>query len=69
MTRLEDLADLTLIDENTKLILTDDANKEISPIPENLRLRWTENISQSVPRPHLIIHIYYFDSWPFHFVL
>ena len=30
MTRLEDLADLTLIDENTKLILIDDANKEIS---------------------------------------
>ena len=29
MTRLEDLADLTLIDENTKLILIDDANKEI----------------------------------------
>ena len=27
--QLEDLADLTLIDENTKLILTDDANKEI----------------------------------------
>ena len=30
MTRLEDLADMTLIDENTKLILIDDANKEIS---------------------------------------
>ena len=30
MTRLEDLADLTLIGENTKLILNDDANREIS---------------------------------------
>ena len=35
MTRLEDLADLTLIDENTKLILTDDANKEI---PSNMTM-------------------------------
>ena len=36
MTRLEDLADLTLIDENTKLILTDDANKEIPGLVEDL---------------------------------
>ena len=35
MTRLEDLADLTLIDENTKLILIDDANKEI---PSNMTM-------------------------------
>ena len=35
MTRLEDLADLTLIDENTKLILTDDATKEI---PSNMTM-------------------------------
>ena len=33
MTRVEDLSDLTLIDENRKLILTDDANKEI---PSNM---------------------------------
>ena len=33
--QLEDLADLTLIDENTKLILTDDANKEI---PSNMTM-------------------------------
>ena len=30
MTRLEDLADMTLIDEDNKLILTDNANNEIS---------------------------------------
>ena len=36
MTRLEDLADLTLIDENTKLILIDDADKEI---PSNMTLQ------------------------------
>ena len=35
MTRLEDLADMTLIDENKKLILTDDANKEI---PSNMTM-------------------------------
>ena len=35
MTRLEDLADMTLIDENTKLILSDDANKEI---PSNMTM-------------------------------
>ena len=35
MTRLEDLADLNLIDENTKLILNDDANKEI---PSNMTM-------------------------------
>ena len=36
MTRLEDLADLTLIDENTRLILIiDDANKEI---PSNMTM-------------------------------
>ena len=35
MTRLEDLADMTLIDENTKLILTDDANMEI---PSNMTM-------------------------------
>ena len=33
MTRLEDLADMTLIDEDNKLILTDNANKEI---PSNM---------------------------------
>ena len=39
MTRVEDLADMTLIDENTKLILTDnminDANKAI---PSNMTM-------------------------------
>ena len=35
MTRVEDLADMTLIDENKKLILTDDANKEI---PSNMTM-------------------------------
>ena len=37
MSRLEDLADLNLIDENTKLILTDhdDANKQI---PSNMTM-------------------------------
>ena len=29
MTRVEDLADMTLIEEDNKLILTDNANKEI----------------------------------------
>ena len=36
MTRLEDLADMTLIGEKTKLILTDDANKEI---PSNMTMQ------------------------------
>ena len=36
MTRVEDLADITLIDENTMLILTDDANKEI---PSNMKMQ------------------------------
>ena len=35
MTRVEDLVDMTLIDENTKLILTDDAIKEI---PSNMTM-------------------------------
>ena len=35
MTRLEDLADSTLFDENTKFILIDDANKEI---PSNMTM-------------------------------
>ena len=35
MTRVEDLADFILIDDNTKLILTDDANKEI---PSNMTM-------------------------------
>ena len=35
MTRVEDLADMTLIDENTKLIPTDDVNKEI---PSNMTM-------------------------------
>ena len=35
MTRVEDLADMTLIDETPKLILTDDANKEI---PSNMTM-------------------------------
>ena len=42
ITRLEDLADLTLIDENTKFILIDDANKEIPSLAlvRNLATRW-----------------------------
>ena len=40
MTRLEDLADSTLFDENTKFILIDDANKEI---PSNMTMKnWKE---------------------------
>ena len=35
MTRVEDLADMTLIDEDNKLILTDNANKEI---PSNMTM-------------------------------
>ena len=35
MTLVEDLADLTMIDENTKLIITDDVNKEI---PSNMTM-------------------------------
>ena len=35
MTLVEDLADMTLIDENKKLTLTDDANKEI---PSNMTM-------------------------------
>ena len=35
MTRLEDLADMTLIDEDNKLILTDNVNKEI---PSNMTM-------------------------------
>ena len=33
MTRFEDLVDMTLIDEDNKLILTDNANKEIPSKP------------------------------------
>ena len=33
----EDIADVTLIDEDTKPILTDDANKEI-PRPSNMTM-------------------------------
>ena len=33
----EDIADVTLIDEDTKPILTDDANKEI-PTPSNMTM-------------------------------
>ena len=36
----EDIADVTLIDEDTKPILTDDANKEI---PEKKDLKKTDN--------------------------
>ena len=36
MTRLEDLADMTLIEEDNKLILTDNANKEI---PSNMTMQ------------------------------
>ena len=43
MTRLEDLADLNLIDENTKLIITDDANKEI---PSNMTMHVDTCISK-----------------------
>ena len=35
MTRVEDLADMTLIEEDNKLILTDNANKEI---PSNMTM-------------------------------
>ena len=35
MTRVETLADMTLIDEDNKLILTDNANKEI---PSNMTM-------------------------------
>ena len=35
MTRVEHLAEMTLIDENTKLILIDDADKEI---PSNMTM-------------------------------
>ena len=48
MTRLEDLADLTLIDENTKLILIDDANEEIPSLASvrNLATRWRHLVAK-----------------------
>ena len=43
MILIEDLAYVTLIDEDTKSILTDDANKEI---PSNMRMQtWLLNLS------------------------
>ena len=51
MTRLEDLADSTLFDENTKFILIDDANKEI---PSNMTMHVFGDLTLSSTRVFIL---------------